>query len=132
MNKYEYVRKEVSEGQVRWHECHARGCRVQVPPAFFMCDGHWKLVPKQLKRQLWAHFVPGQEKGDESVKAAYLETAQKAIEVVAGMEEKSAGKESQRSLPTREEIEGQGESLREASRRHGGRSAWAQLRYYCR
>lgn len=53
------------------HHCHAAGCPVQVPPRMFACRRHWRMVPGQLQRALWAVYRPGQE-SDKVVTTAYL------------------------------------------------------------
>jgi len=42
------------------HYCHARGCKVEVPPERLMCKPHWRMVPRQLQKLVWATYRPGQ------------------------------------------------------------------------
>lgn len=42
------------------HYCHARGCKRVVPPEMLMCGSHWRMVPKIIQRDVWAHYRPGQ------------------------------------------------------------------------
>lgn len=43
------------------HHCHAKGCGTEVPPRMLMCLKHWRLVPKDLQRRVWATYREGQE-----------------------------------------------------------------------
>ena len=71
-------------GKVR-HECHATGCTVEVPERMLMCAPHWRLVPRQLQRAVWAAYVEGQEiRKDPS--EAYMEAQRAAVEAVAARE----------------------------------------------
>jgi hypothetical protein len=56
--KADYVRKQQ---QTRWHTCHWPECEIQVPPAMWGCKEHWFMLPKQLRDQVWAAYVIGQE-----------------------------------------------------------------------
>lgn len=84
--KVAHVRREIRKGQSRHHECHARGCTKQVPPAFFMCAAHWRMVPRRLQLLVWQHYNAGQEKGDADVTEEYLRVTDEAIEAVAAAE----------------------------------------------
>lgn len=56
------------------HTCHWPGCPVPVPPKLWGCKTHWFRLPKALRDQIWASYVPGQEiRKDPS--DAYLEAA---------------------------------------------------------
>lgn len=57
------------------HTCHWPGCRIQVPPAMWGCKLHWFKVPKHLRDQIWATYVPGQEV-TKTPSAAYIKAAQ--------------------------------------------------------
>lgn len=70
------------------HTCHARGCKTAVPPKMFMCRPHWYKVPVELRRLVWAHYVPGQEI-TKSPTRKYLEVTREAVLVVAKMEGKA-------------------------------------------
>jgi hypothetical protein len=89
MSKASYVRREVAKGQSRPHHCHAFECERQVPPAYFMCTKHWRLVPRRPQAAVWRHYNPGQEKGEADVSAEYLRVADEAIQAVAEAEGKS-------------------------------------------
>lgn len=71
------------------HTCHARGCKAPVPPARLMCLRHWRMVPKNLQRAVWATYELGQElTKDPSLE--YLEAATAAVNAVAEIEAKQA------------------------------------------
>ena len=93
--KVAHVRREVRKGQTRDHECHARGCKTQVPPAFFMCAKHWRMVPKALQNQVWQHYNPGQERFNAAVTQEYCRVTAEAIKVVW---EKEQATKTQRSM----------------------------------
>lgn len=42
------------------HHCHAKGCQTKCKPEFLMCPRHWRMVPGQFQRLVWAHYRPGQ------------------------------------------------------------------------
>jgi hypothetical protein len=67
------------------HLCHAKACEVAVPPKMFMCKRHWYMVPKPMRDEVWAVYVPGQEiRKDPTLE--YLLVTQLAIEEVARKE----------------------------------------------
>jgi len=43
------------------HNCHARRCKVPVPPRMLMCRRHWYMVPAPLRQAVWDRYRPGQE-----------------------------------------------------------------------
>ena len=67
------------------HLCHAIGCNVQVRPQLLMCLKHWRLVPRDLQRAVWAAYVPGQEIRKDPTDE-YLEVHRAAVEAVARRE----------------------------------------------
>lgn len=69
--KVEYVKRQ---SQTRKHTCHWPGCETQVPPAFWGCRVHWKLIPKNLKNRIWDTYRIGQEV-DMSPSKEYLDVA---------------------------------------------------------
>lgn len=71
------------------HTCHARGCRVEVPPKMLMCLRHWRMVPRPLQQAVWATYRPGQER-DKAPSADYLTNAKAAIDAVAMREREPA------------------------------------------
>ena len=40
--------------------CPVPGCRAQIDPSRLMCRGHWHLVPKQIRDQVWATWRSGE------------------------------------------------------------------------
>jgi hypothetical protein len=42
------------------HHCHARGCRTPCEPERLMCLAHWRMVPRDLQREVWRHYRHGQ------------------------------------------------------------------------
>ncbi len=69
------------------HHCHAKGCPKVVPPKLLMCGRHWRMVPAELQRKVWATYRPGQEV-DKRPTRAYLDAADEAIAAVAALEVK--------------------------------------------
>ncbi len=67
------------------HKCHARNCPKSVPPARLMCIAHWRMVPYQLQKNVWRHYVAGQEI-TKTPTAEYLAAAKAAIDAVAAKE----------------------------------------------
>lgn len=63
------------------HTCHAEGCTRIVPPALLMCGRHWKQVPRDLQRDVWRTYRPGQEI-TKNPSAEYLRAAKAAINSV--------------------------------------------------
>ena len=63
------------------HECHAKGCRIEVPPKLLMCPRHWWMVPLALRRRVWQTYRLGQDI-DKDPTDEYLEAAQDAINAV--------------------------------------------------
>ena len=63
------------------HLYHACGCELTVPPRMLMCRKHWRMVPRDLQRSVWRHYVPGQERRKDPAQE-YLEAAQAAIVAV--------------------------------------------------
>lgn len=50
-----------------------------------MCRKHWAMVPRTLQREVWATYVPGQERRKDPT-GEYLDAALVAIEAVATKE----------------------------------------------
>jgi hypothetical protein len=72
-DKVEYVR---GQRQTRKHHCHWPGCDRQVPPALWGCLPHWRKLPKDLQREIWRTFQPGQER-TMTPSRAYVAAAEK-------------------------------------------------------
>jgi hypothetical protein len=75
-DKVDYVR---SAKQTRPHTCHWPGCGKQVPPAMWGCRTHWYRLPSNLRKLIWATYVPGQEEKVNPSKA-YLIASMKVQE----------------------------------------------------
>jgi hypothetical protein len=73
------------------HHCHAKGCAERVSPKLLMCRPHWFMVPRELQREVWAHYVPGQEVRKDPT-PDYLTVMQRAIDAVAAAEEQRAAR----------------------------------------
>lgn len=67
------------------HTCHAKGCKVEVPPKMLMCRRHWRMVPRAMQAEVWAVYVPGQEISKTPTRE-YLKVARKVIDHVAEQE----------------------------------------------
>lgn len=67
------------------HVCHAEGCRRIVDPKLLMCARHWRMVPKDLQREVWRTYVPGQETRKDPTDA-YLAAYRRAVNAVAALE----------------------------------------------
>lgn len=67
------------------HTCHARGCKVTVPPRMFMCKHHWFALPERMRRKLWSLYVPGQER-TKTPTPEYIEFAQECVDWIANVE----------------------------------------------
>lgn len=42
------------------HTCHARNCTRTCAPERLMCLDHWRMVPRDIQRSVWASYRPGQ------------------------------------------------------------------------
>jgi len=67
------------------HTCHARDCGEPVPPELLMCRKHWRMVPRNIQRAVWAAYRPGQC-DDKQVSDAWMRAADAAIGFVARAE----------------------------------------------
>lgn len=81
------------------HLCHALRCHSPVDPARLMCLRHWRMVPRDLQRAVWAAYVPGQERRKDPSRA-YLTAARAAIQAVSRKERQLDAKASQLSFET--------------------------------
>lgn len=64
------------------HPCHADRCSVDVDPSMLMCGRHWRMVPRGLQRELWAAYVPGQERRKDPT-PEYLVVQERCVCAVA-------------------------------------------------
>lgn len=67
------------------HTCHAIGCETPTRPRMFMCLKHWRMVPRAMQNNIWAQYVPGQERRKDPTEA-YLQATREAINYVAKRE----------------------------------------------
>jgi hypothetical protein len=67
------------------HLCHATGCTTSVPPRMFMCRSHWFALPKQMRDDIWAEYVPGQEIRKDPT-PEYMEITQRCIQYLEDRE----------------------------------------------
>jgi hypothetical protein len=67
------------------HHCHARDCRTPCKPELLMCLHHWRMVPRDLQREIWRHYRPGQC-DDKQPSAGWHAAADAAIRAVAERE----------------------------------------------
>lgn len=65
------------------HHCHWPKCIVEVPPVMWGCKRHWFMLPKSLRKQIWAAYVPGQEI-TKTPSRTYVEIANKVQEWIKG------------------------------------------------
>jgi len=70
------------------HRCHAIGCTVAVEPRIFMCRRHWRMVPRDVRKAIWANYRPGQEI-DKRPTREYLRVAALAKQAVYEKEQGS-------------------------------------------
>lgn len=71
------------------HRCHALGCETKVPPERLMCPRHWRMVPRDVQREVWQWYREGQCY-DLQVSAEYLDAARRAVACVAQVEGRDA------------------------------------------
>jgi len=94
-DKYQHVR---AAGQTRDHQCHCPGCPKQVPPAVWGCKRCWFNLPDEIRRDIWAAYVAGQEiSGTPS--ADYLKAARHAQDWLKANPHDHGGKKPSRQLP---------------------------------
>lgn len=70
------------------HTCHALGCEDYCPPRHLMCGRHWRMVPPELQRGVWAAYRAGQEI-DKRPSPAWHAAAEAAILAVFELEGKA-------------------------------------------
>lgn len=63
------------------HHCHARNCKLKVPPEMLMCKRHWFMVPMPIRNRVWKHYRKGQC-DDMRPSEEWLEAANDAIAAV--------------------------------------------------
>ena len=82
------------------HVCHATRCNAKVPPKMLMCLKHWRLVPRDLQRRVWAAYVPGQEIRKDPT-PTYLDAMMAAIEAVDNKERAALAAEARQRVLAR-------------------------------
>ena len=82
------------------HRCHAIECEKSVPPKMLMCLKHWRMVPAENQRNIWATYRPGQE-DDKSPSLLYLVNQRLACAAVAEKEGKLVQAEEARKQAAR-------------------------------
>lgn len=73
------------QGKPLGHRCHAKGCTVSTKPEMLMCLKHWRMVPRDIQRRVWATYRPGQC-DDKLPTEAWHQAADAAIEAVRAKE----------------------------------------------
>lgn len=71
------------------HHCHAKKCKIKVPPQMLMCKAHWFMVPMLIRSRVWKHYRVGQC-DDKSPSKEWLAAADDAIVAVYKAERKRA------------------------------------------
>jgi len=67
------------------HRCHARRCRIPVPPEYLFCEPHWRKVPKPLRDRVWETYRDGQC-DDRNPSAEWVFAADAAIAYIDKLE----------------------------------------------
>ncbi len=62
------------------HTCPATGCRRQLPQHILACPAHWRRVPRDLQRQVYATWARGRMPDP----VAYMAARQAAVFAVNG------------------------------------------------
>ena len=60
------------------HKCPINGCPRKVPQHLLMCATHWRLVPKDLQREVYSAFDDGLGAGTEE----HVHACRRAIDAV--------------------------------------------------
>lgn len=68
------------------HKCVAVGCVIDVPADRLMCNRHWRKVPHDIQRRVWAHYQHGQTAA--SATAEWTKAAAEAVDAVRRLEGK--------------------------------------------
>lgn len=68
------------------HHCHAAGCKTPCKPEMLMCLKHWRMVPREIQKRVWATYVSGQCNLDPAPSAAWHAAADAAIVAVRAKE----------------------------------------------
>jgi hypothetical protein len=65
----------------RGHVCAVPGCTTVLSPTRLMCDAHWLLVPREIRRQLLDEYEPGTPVPDQ-MGHGWLRAVRAAIDAV--------------------------------------------------
>lgn len=76
------------------HTCHAEGCETSCKPEYLMCGRHWRMVPRDVQRAVYAAYVPGQCNLDPPPSNEWLSAALTAVQAVAAKEGRRLGTEA--------------------------------------
>lgn len=74
------------EAEIEVHHCHARNCKVSIPPRLLMCPKHWRMVPRRIQNNVNRNYRRGQEI-DKNPTMEYMGAAKDAIDSVAWQED---------------------------------------------
>lgn len=83
------------------HSCHANGCNKPCRPELLMCPAHWRMVPEDVQRAVYAHYRHGQCV-DMRPSQEWFNAAQEAIACVADAENKPMSRRQREFLRQRE------------------------------
>lgn len=67
------------------HRCHAVFCSRPCAPERLMCPQHWRMVPEEIQKKMWAEYRVGQC-DDKRPSSAWLDAANAAIDAVRDLE----------------------------------------------
>lgn len=79
------------------HACQIPHCRALIPDDRLMCLKHWRMVPRDLQRDVWRHYRQGQC-GDMRPSEAYLGAARAAVQAVQNKLQKKANRDDSLKL----------------------------------
>lgn len=63
------------------HRCHARGCTKTVGDDLLMCVRHWRMVPRDIQKRVWAAYL-----NLGSLSPPHIEACDEAVAAVAEKE----------------------------------------------
>lgn len=83
MNKFRHVIDDVVPAK----DCAWPQCKIAIPKSRCMCEGHWKILPKELRSRIWNAYEMGQEEAPELVSEAYRVALARAVKFAEKYEE---------------------------------------------
>lgn len=94
VDKYEHVRRAPN---TRDHGCHWPGCPKRCKPAYWGCIEHWRLLPSDIRNEIWRTYAAGQEE-TMTPSRDYLAAADRAQRWIRAYleEELAAGRDPRR------------------------------------